>query len=905
MTLLNNNSASILFLFLSLFFLSKPLHAYDPIDRFSINCGSSGNSSDDERTWTGDINSKLLLSSNNQTQVAQATIQSPSTNQVPYTTARFSNTQFTYSFPLTQGPKFLRLFFNPTSSYSPNFNLSNSFFTVQSGNFTLLKDFKPLLTSEAEKEDTFFKEYIINVDDGQWLNLTFTPNTSLQNSYAFVNGIEIVSMPFDLYYYTAKSDQPGIKLVGTESSLYNLNNNTALETDYRLRINGRTITPKGDTGLLRTWDNDFEYLINGTATQISSGEFVATTKLRFTATVPNYTAPDELYRTLRDMGNDKTHNMVSNMTWEFNVDASFYYMIRLHFCELHPRINTSRDRAFFIYINEVVVENHADVLQWTQDEKGVPVYRDYAVLVTGGQNKKAKILLQMHPLPDWKTKFSDPFLNGLEIFKISDTGSNNLAGPNPDPVRAPVQPDPVPNSKKNNSTTTMIGVIVGVASGVVLILIFSFFILKRRKTKDKESKSTTELTSKWGPLSFSTVKSTNTNSSLPSDLCRQFSFVEIRAATNNFDEVFIVGVGGFGHVYKGYIDGGSTPVAIKRLKPGSQQGANEFMNEIHMLSQLRHLHLVSLIGYCNENNEMILVYDFMTRGTLREHLYNTDNPPLSWKQRLQICIGAARGLHYLHTGAKHTIIHRDVKTTNILLDEKWVAKVSDFGLSRIGPTGMSKAHVSTVVKGSLGYLDPEYYKRQRLTEKSDVYSFGVVLFEILCARPPLIRTAEKKQVSLADWGRHCCNSGTLGQIVDPTLKGGIIAPECLRKFGEVAVSCLRDDGTQRPSMNDIVWMLEFALQLQESAEQRVVAIGMGVIDEDGVGRRDESGTDDNMFSSGTRVGQVSDFYNKSSGIMSESVTSSSTGEHSYGNNKESDRLISGNVFSEIIDPKPR
>ncbi|KAJ8535743.1 hypothetical protein K7X08_023463 [Anisodus acutangulus] len=185
--------------------------------------------------------------------------------------------------------------------------------------------------------------------------------------------------------------------------------------------------------------------------------------------------------------------------------------------------------------------------------------------------------------------------------------------------------------------------------------------------------------------------------------CRYFSLAEIKQATKNFDESHVIGVGGFGKVYKGVIDG-DMKVAIKRSNPSSQQGVNEFQTEIEMLSKLRHRHLVSLIGFCEENNEMVLVYDHMAHGTLREHLYKGNKTILSWKQR-------------------------DVKSTNILLNDKWVAKVSDFGLSKTGPN-MNQGHVTTVVKGSFGYLDPEYFRRQQLTEKSDVYSYGVVLFEV-------------------------------------------------------------------------------------------------------------------------------------------------------------------------------
>ncbi|KAL6288947.1 hypothetical protein ACE6H2_006457 [Prunus campanulata] len=203
-----------------------------------------------------------------------------------------------------------------------------------------------------------------------------------------------------------------------------------------------------------------------------------------------------------------------------------------------------------------------------------------------------------------------------------------------------------------------------------------------------------------------------------------------------------------------------------------------------MLSQLRHNHLLPLIGYCTDEGKMILVYDYMARGTLRDHLYNTDNPPLAWDQKLHICIGTARGLHYLHTSTKYTIIHRDMKSMNILLDEKWVAKVLDFGLSKMGSNTVSKTHISTVVKGSFEYLDPEYYCRQQLTEKSDVYSFGVVLCEVLCVTSALIRTVEKKQMSLAEWTKICHQNGKIDQIIDPRLRSKT-GNACLNKYIEL------------------------------------------------------------------------------------------------------------------------
>ncbi|KAG9130075.1 hypothetical protein Leryth_012827 [Lithospermum erythrorhizon] len=460
----------------------------------------------------------------------------------------------------------------------------------------------------------------------------------------------------------------------------------------------------------------------------------------------------------------------------------------------------------------MTAELEADVIEWGGGRPNVAVFKDYVVYINGDKEGKEDLWLAMHPNIDAGTNFSSALLNGLEVFKLSDPKSGSLGAPNPPLVMSTNKPPPEPLLINQRKSKVWLIASAVIGCGGALVVAFLIFSWRMRSRKDS------------GKEKSSSKKSSNSvGSSIPAMLCRHFQLEEIKRATSNFDDNRVIGVGGFGNVYKGYIEdhiNGATEVAIKRLDKSSKQGLNEFLTEIEMLSKLRHLHLVSLIGYCDDNGEMILVYDYMSHGTLRDHLNksNHHHHHLSWKRRLQICIGAAKGLDYLHTWANHSIIHRDVKSTNILLDEKWVAKVSDFGLSKLGPMGGTKTYVSTLVKGSFGYLDPEYLKRRQLTEKSDVYSFGVVLFEVLCSRPAIMHNAPKEEVSLAGWVRFCKTNGTLDQIVDPKLKGEI-SPECLNKYIEIGLRCLKIGGIERPSMSDVVWNLEFALQLQEAADE--------------------------------------------------------------------------------------
>ncbi|KAG7540956.1 Protein kinase domain [Arabidopsis thaliana x Arabidopsis arenosa] len=282
---------------------------------------------------------------------------------------------------------------------------------------------------------------------------------------------------------------------------------------------------------------------------------------------------------------------------------------------------------------------------------------------------------------------------------------------------------------------------------------------------------------------------------------RYFIYSEVVNITNNFERV--LGKGGFGKVYHGFLNGDQ--VAVKILSEESAQGYKEFRAEVELLMRVHHTNLTSLIGYCNENNHMALIYEYMANGNLGDYLSGKSSLILSWKERLQVSLDAAQGLEYLHYGCKPPIVHRDVKPANILLNEKLQAKIADFGLSRSFPVEGS-SQVSTVVAGTIGYLDPEYYTTRQMNEKSDVYSFGVVLLEVITGLPAISRS-RTESVHLCDQVGSMLANGDIKGIVDQRL-GDRFEAGSAWKITEIALACTSESSEQRPTMSQVVMELK-------------------------------------------------------------------------------------------------
>lgn len=305
---------------------------------------------------------------------------------------------------------------------------------------------------------------------------------------------------------------------------------------------------------------------------------------------------------------------------------------------------------------------------------------------------------------------------------------------------------------------------------------------------------------------------------------RKFSFQELKAATRNFRPDSLLGEGGFGCVFKGWVEeNGTAPVkpgtgltvAVKTLNHDGLQGHKEWLAEVSLLGDLLHPNLVKLIGYCIEDDQRLLVYEFMTRGSLENHLFRR-SLPLPWAARMKIALGAAKGLAFLHEEAERPVIYRDFKTSNILLDVEYNAKLSDFGLAKDGPEG-DKTHVSTRVMGTYGYAAPEYVMTGHLTSKSDVYSFGVVLLEMLTGRRSMDKNRPNGEHNLVEWARpHLGERRRFYRIIDPRLEGQF-SIKGAQKAAQLAHHCLSRDPKARPLMSEVVEVLKPLLSLRDMA----------------------------------------------------------------------------------------
>ncbi|XP_073262711.1 LOW QUALITY PROTEIN: probable LRR receptor-like serine/threonine-protein kinase At1g05700 [Populus alba] len=291
-----------------------------------------------------------------------------------------------------------------------------------------------------------------------------------------------------------------------------------------------------------------------------------------------------------------------------------------------------------------------------------------------------------------------------------------------------------------------------------------------------------------------------------------FTYIEIVSITNNFQT--IIGEGGFGKVYLGNLKDGYQ-VAVKLLSQSSRQGYKEFLAEVQLLMIVHHRNLVSLVGYCNEHENMALVYEYMANGNLKEQLLENSTNMLSWRERLQIAVDSAHGLEYLHNGCRPPIVHRDLKSSNILLTENLQAKIADFGLSKAF-ANEGDSHVITDAAGTPGYIDPEFQETGNLNKKSDVYSFGILLCELITGQPPIIR-GPKGNTHILQWVSPLIERGDIQSIIDPRLQG-VFNTNCAWKILEIALSCVPPTSIQRPDMSDILGELKECLAMEMSSE---------------------------------------------------------------------------------------
>ncbi|KAK8509895.1 hypothetical protein V6N12_001963 [Hibiscus sabdariffa] len=373
------------------------------------------------------------------------------------------------------------------------------------------------------------------------------------------------------------------------------------------------------------------------------------------------------------------------------------------------------------------------------------------------------------------------------------------------------------SNHRSNRIGLILGVLIGVGVGLAALIAGSWFAYRKYQASKRKKGKDRIRSLEMGSLGGSGLRSISESTNLI-----HFSFDEIKEATKNFSRDNIIGRGGYGNVYKGYLSDGSE-VALKRFKNCSAAGDANFTHEVEVIASVRHVNLVALRGYCTatttlEGHQRIIVCDLMKNGSLYDHLFGSMEKKLSWPIRQKIALGTARGLAYLHYGAQPAIIHRDIKASNILLDDRFEAKVADFGLAKFTPEGMT--HLSTRVAGTMGYVAPEYALYGQLTERSDVYSFGVVLLELLSGKKALVMDDDNHPSLVADWAWSLVKAERALDVIEDGLPE-LGPPEVLEKYVLIAVLCSHPELQCRPTMDQVVKMLETDVSVPSIPERPI------------------------------------------------------------------------------------